>query len=75
MMAWEFLDQAGGSRKLISGEGVRNDEDSAVRTLVVEESNREWRRPVYFQVRSCKILGRAGPEGLFLIDKQLIINR
>ena len=41
MKAWEFLNQAGDSRKLISGEGVRNDEDPAVGALVVEESNGE----------------------------------
>ena len=41
MTGGEFLNQAGDSRKLISGEGVRDDEDSAVGALVVEESNRE----------------------------------
>ena len=37
----EFSNQTGDSRKLISGEGVRNDVDSTVGALVVEESNRE----------------------------------
>ncbi len=37
----EFLNQAGDSGKLISGEGVRNDQDSAVGALIVEESNGE----------------------------------
>jgi len=37
----EFLNQAGDSSKLISGEGVRNNEDPVVGALVVEESNRE----------------------------------
>ena len=41
MTGGEFPDQAGDSSKLISGEGVRDDEDSAVGALVVEESNRE----------------------------------
>jgi hypothetical protein len=41
MAGGEFLNQAGYSRKLIPGEGVRNDEDSAVGASVVEESNRE----------------------------------
>jgi len=41
MAGGEFLNQPGDSRKLISGEGVRDDEDSIVGALVVEESNRE----------------------------------
>ena len=41
MAGGEFPNQTGYSRELISGEGVRNDEDSAVEALVVEESNRE----------------------------------
>jgi len=41
MAGGEFFNQAGDSSKLISGQGVRDDEDPAVRALVVEESNRE----------------------------------
>ena len=41
MTGGEFLNQACDSGKLISGEGIRDDEDSAVGALVVEESNRE----------------------------------
>ncbi len=41
MPGGEFLNQAGYSRELVHREGVRNDEDSAVGALVVEESNRE----------------------------------
>jgi len=41
MTGGEFLNQAGYSRELVPREGVRNDEDSTVGALVVEESNRE----------------------------------
>jgi len=41
MAGGEFPNQAGYSRKLISGEGIRNDEHSAVGASVIEESNRE----------------------------------
>jgi hypothetical protein len=41
MAEGEFPNQAGYSRELISGEGVRDDEDSAVGALIIEESNRE----------------------------------
>ena len=41
MTGGEFLDQAGYSGKLVSGESVGNDEHSAMRALVIEESNRE----------------------------------
>jgi hypothetical protein len=41
MTGGEFPNQAGYSRKLISGEGMRNDEDSAMGALVIEKSNRE----------------------------------
>jgi len=41
MTGGEFLDQAGYSRELISGEGIRNDQHSTVGALVIEESNRE----------------------------------
>ncbi len=41
MTGGEFLNQAGDSSELISGEGVRDDKDPAVGALVVEESNRE----------------------------------
>jgi len=41
MAGGEFPNQAGYSRKLISGEGIRNDEHSAVGASIVEESNRE----------------------------------
>jgi len=37
----EFFNQAGDSGELIPWEGIRNDEHSAMGTLVVEESNRE----------------------------------
>jgi hypothetical protein len=37
----EFLDQAGYSRELVSGEGMVNDEDSTMGALVIEKSNRE----------------------------------
>jgi hypothetical protein len=40
MTGGKFLNQAGYSSKLISREGVRDDEDSTVGALVVEESNR-----------------------------------
>ena len=41
MEGGEFLNQAGDSRKLISWEGVRDDEDPGVGALVVEESDCE----------------------------------
>ena len=41
MAGGEFFNQPGDSSKLISGKGVRDDEDSAVGTLVIEESNRK----------------------------------
>ena len=37
MTGGEFLNQAGYSRELVPREGVRNDEDSTVGALVVEE--------------------------------------
>ena len=39
MKGGEFFNQAGDSGELIAREGIRNDEDSAMGTLVVEESN------------------------------------
>ena len=41
MKGREFLKQAGYSRKLVSREGVRNNEHSTMGALVVEESDRE----------------------------------
>jgi hypothetical protein len=41
MAGGKLFNQAGYSRELISGEGVRDDEHSTMGTLVVEESNRE----------------------------------
>ena len=41
MTGGEFPDQAAYSRELISGEGMGNDEDSTMATLVIEKSNRE----------------------------------
>ena len=41
MAGGEFLNHAGCSRELISGEGVRNDQHSTMWALVIEESNRE----------------------------------
>ena len=41
MAGGEFFNQAGDSSELISGEGIRDDQDAVVRALVVEESNRE----------------------------------
>ena len=41
MKGGEFFNQAGDSGKLISGEGIRNDQYPAMGALVVEESNRE----------------------------------
>ena len=41
MTGGEFPNQAGYSRELISGEGIRNDEHSAMVASVIEESNRE----------------------------------
>ena len=46
MTGGEFLNLAGYSRELISREGVRNDEDSTVGALVIEE----WKGAPY-QVR------------------------
>jgi len=40
MMGGEFFNQAGYSGKLISGEGMTNDEHSTMGALVIEESNR-----------------------------------
>ena len=41
MTGGEFLNQAGYPRKLVPGEGIRNDEHSTVGALVIKESNRE----------------------------------
>ena len=41
MTGGEFPNQAGYSRELISGEGMRNDERSTMGALVIEKSNRE----------------------------------
>ncbi len=41
MTGGEFPHPGGYSRELISGGSVRNDEDSTVGALAVEESNRE----------------------------------
>jgi len=41
MMEGEFLNQAGYSGKLVTGEGIRNNEHSTMGALVIEESNRE----------------------------------
>jgi len=41
MTGGEFLDQAGYSRELVSWEGIRNDEQSTMGALVIEESNRK----------------------------------
>ena len=40
MTGGEFLNQAGYSRELISGEGIGNDQHSTMGALVIEESNR-----------------------------------
>ena len=41
MTGGEFPNQAGYSRKLITGEGIRNDQHSTMGTLLIEKSNRE----------------------------------
>ncbi len=41
MAGGEFFNQAGDSGELIAGDDIRNDKNSMVGTLVVEESNRE----------------------------------
>jgi hypothetical protein len=43
MAGGEFLNQAGDSSKLISGEGVRDDEDPAVGALVVAHLTKGFR--------------------------------
>ncbi len=41
MVGGEFFNQAGDSGELIPWKGIRNDQHSAMGTLVIEESNRE----------------------------------
>jgi hypothetical protein len=40
MMGGEFLNQVGDSRELIPREGIRNDEYSPMRMLIIEKLNR-----------------------------------